>query len=957
MKVEEIIVGRTYRVKMDKKFVALKVKSIDKTQTPRVTFECIDGMKKLHTIRSAASFIEEMMQTPEPGDHVQIVRGVDKDTLAAKMTYRVIRTEGMSVVLASGKKELTVAITDLRVVSADRTDEQKERDQKIIRIVSKSKGDKKDKQDLKETLELLSDKELNNIYSEIVLSGQSEDVPPSQLGRSFVPAEDGGTGPSKGLAGHIEGEQSLSPTIPSDHSTSGTTPTTQAIEPDEEPSLEYVCPICGWSGFYYADDVDDSPPFCQYDTCEYPTMVLKDRLQSWYESAMLMGFSSDNPPPEGWVPGTPVTEAKKLNAEGVSVSHPTPVSSVGNDVISPSVQTSVSSGTTSPEKEYEVKLVVGKIIRVSARSQSHADDLATADGYAVLRNGDKIAIPSKASTGKSKVGDRLRQNKLEEVKDTAPHVIVVARAGTGKTWTLVEGIKKVLGLPVAGTPSPQQAEVWRYMEMSKGKAKSICFCAFGNAIAAELKSKVPPGVAAMTCHSMGFRTVTSAFGKVEVEDNRTHNIIAELLGRDYREMRAREYDFLCSVSSLVNLCKYNLTGYERGQDTFGISIDDLDELVQHYGIEIQDQDRVYDLIGPVLKRSLDVKKDAMISFADMIWLPVVLDLPLTKYDLLLVDEAQDLNRCQQEIALRVGKRLILCGDNKQAIFGFAGADCESMDRMYKLLGNPCLKCGVVPSDSKFGIECGCGFGQSEVKCVKLPLTVTRRCGKAIVKEAQQLVPDFEAFVDNPEGSIGRMRYDKPKGGVATNPEGPQCYRDVVADGDFILCRVNAPLVSQCFRFLKEGRKATIRGRSIGDGLKELIKKFNATDVADLILKLCDWHNDEIRKENSKRFPSEERLIALSDKYQCLIAFTEGLTQVFEVLGKIDSIFVDDAKEGVILSSIHKAKGLESRRVFFLTIKGAECPHPMASSPWQVEQEWNLRYVAITRAKEELIYVS
>ncbi len=35
----------------------------------------------------------------------------------------------------------------------------------------------------------------------------------------------------------------------------------------------------------------------------------------------------------------------------------------------------------------------------------------------------------------------------------------------------------------------------------------------------------------------------------------------------------------------------------------------------------------------------------------------------------------------------------------------------------------------------------------------------------------------------------------------------------------------------------------------------------------------------------------------------------------------------------------------------------QCPHPMAKGGWQMGQEWNLRYVGITRAIEELIFVS
>ena len=68
---------------------------------------------------------------------------------------------------------------------------------------------------------------------------------------------------------------------------------------------------------------------------------------------------------------------------------------------------------------------------------------------------------------------------------------------------------------------------------------------------------------------------------------------------------------------------------------------------------------------------------------------------------------------------------------------------------------------------------------------------------------------------------------------------------------------------------------------------------------------------------------------------------------------IEKIFTDEVK-GIMLSTIHKAKGLENERVFFLCPE--LIPSKYATQPWQYEQENHLRYVAITRAKRELIYV-
>jgi superfamily I DNA/RNA helicase len=89
-----------------------------------------------------------------------------------------------------------------------------------------------------------------------------------------------------------------------------------------------------------------------------------------------------------------------------------------------------------------------------------------------------------------------------------------------------------------------------------------------------------------------------------------------------------------------------------------------------------------------------------------------------------------------------------------------------------------------------------------------------------------------------------------------------------------------------------------------------------------------------------------------------LCFTEGARTTDEVVKKIEQVFTDDkSSAGIRLSSVHRAKGLEARRVFILVPKESPMPHPLAKSSWEKEQELNLKYVAITRAIEELVWVS
>ena len=66
---------------------------------------------------------------------------------------------------------------------------------------------------------------------------------------------------------------------------------------------------------------------------------------------------------------------------------------------------------------------------------------------------------------KESLAATLKQSKKQT--DNAPHLIIEARAGTGKTTTLVEGLKVIIGRKNLSfkdgpsiTPSIQQAAIW-----------------------------------------------------------------------------------------------------------------------------------------------------------------------------------------------------------------------------------------------------------------------------------------------------------------------------------------------------------------------------------------------------------------------------------------------------------------------------------------------------------------
>ena len=80
-------------------------------------------------------------------------------------------------------------------------------------------------------------------------------------------------------------------------------------------------------------------------------------------------------------------------------------------------------------------------------------------------------------------------------------------------------------------------------------------------------------------------------------------------------------------------------------------------------------------------------------------------------------------------------------------------------------------------------------------------------------------------------------------------------------------------------------------------------------------------------------------------------------QNIDELQDIISRLFDDKESGnsIMLSTVHKAKGLEAENVYII------CPELLPfrhknQQLWEIQQENNLAYVAITRAKNRLVYV-
>jgi len=522
--------------------------------------------------------------------------------------------------------------------------------------------------------------------------------------------------------------------------------------------------------------------------------------------------------------------------------------------------------------------------------------------------GDSKTVAKSPSLGKQKklVGTDQQEAIWEEMVCGKTHLQIVARAGTGKTTTLVEGLHR--------------------MTLRSKKPLKMALFAFNRHIAAEFKSRVPDGVTASTFHAFGMAAVTESLGRVQLNEDRTEILTEEMLGGE-REWRAVPFETRMTLLKLVELCKHTLTG-SYSDEFKDVTEDKLLAIVDRYGIEFDVESKYWnwlvETVPEVLLRS--VANVESVDYNDMIWLPAMLELNLPQFDFVGVDEAQDLNASRQWLATHCGQRVAVVGDDRQAIYGWQGADPYSMLSMKTEL-------------------------EKDGEVVELKLTKTRRCPRRVVEEAKKIVPDFESLPDAPKGVVEFL--------VPLNRA-----REDFRAGDMVVCRTNAPMIREAYQMLANGQPAVISGKDIGASFVSFLSKTSGcrsrADMRNMpVAMLSERVNRFAERERSRllrgrMLSASSALDMFNDKVSCITIFMQGHATGGDVVDFITGIFNDigtAAKNVTTFSTVHKAKGLEADRVWIL--RPDLMPLPKARPGWEANQEENLKYVALTRAKQEL----
>lgn len=603
----------------------------------------------------------------------------------------------------------------------------------------------------------------------------------------------------------------------------------------------------------------------------------------------------------------------------------------------------------------------------------------------VVSQADKTALSSlKPSSFQETIRDRTL--------NAQRHIFIEALAGTGKTTTLVW-------------------LVYQLMERGLTRGRQIIYLAFNKSIQLELDAKLTaigmPRGTAQTTHAFGYSQLKRKFGQnLQLDDRRNYKLLEKCICDkyhfDYSEdgfrnaRKTYEYEQRSVILEMV--------GYIKNWAIFPVNgrfsqeqMDTMLSFIDIYNMEWEMQSQ-YHKDAPLFTDQMVVEWACRITansipgpgetlneiaYDDMLYLPLCLNLPLPKFDLILTDESQDFNSCQLLLLERLSKtgaRIVVVGDKFQSLYRFRGADCRAFDRIGEMLK-------VTPR---------------QIETCELP--VNYRCDQEIINHARQWVPKLQgankavgtvgeiSFADAIERANPKTDIELPDGieGALRSLPVEKNGKKAEAVSFAFLCRINLPIIVTAYKLIGKGKKIAIIGRKeFGGPMRDLVirlcgdptkpnHKMRGGTPTNRLSDLKNEAGEVIEQGFLSRLGSyftmqaakltgdehKKKLEDLLQNKECLEVIAERVAEdtVVGMLREIDSLFSDDPQPGdIVLSTVHRAKGLEWDVVFLL--RPDLLPHPLAKpnpdGSWSDEQqqEQNAQYVATTRARHRLYYVN
>ncbi len=509
-----------------------------------------------------------------------------------------------------------------------------------------------------------------------------------------------------------------------------------------------------------------------------------------------------------------------------------------------------------------------------------------------------------------------------QAEEGTGNIAVGAVAGSGKTTLLVKLLASLVrgdaaffafGKDIAKAIGLKLKERG-VTTMTAKTIHSACWSPLDKAI----KQTFPPGLRAAEPDERKYRRICK-----QVIDAFVRMPAYQLAGKD----PPKPNDLTNELFDLVNKARLNAVD---PQDRDGLM-----SLIATYEIDVYPfENQMIAMFPGLIAEGERLARNGEIDFTDMPWLAYRWNLRLWQSQWVFIDESQDLSRLSQEIVSRMiapGGRIVVVGDERQAVMGFAGADTNAFGRL-----------------------------KARFTAFEMPLNICYRCPASHIRLARALVPTIEARPDAPEGVILNVH--------------PEDLESELRNGDIVLGRFNAPLITLCIKLIAHQRPARVKGRDVAKKLVGIIRdkisvmpayvthgflafeqavgEWEAMTLANLALK--DASETAIRNavDTATGIKACYEGFGYATQHALIRNGKPGdVGTVDDLCQRIASLF-SDQQSSIWLSTVHKFKGAEAERIFLLD--SSKWPYSFKRSTADEEmQERNLYYVALTRSTSTL----
>jgi len=593
----------------------------------------------------------------------------------------------------------------------------------------------------------------------------------------------------------------------------------------------------------------------------------------------------------------------------------------------------------------------------------------------------------------------LNESQQQAVELTNHHALILAGAGTGKTKTLI-------------------ARVASLLQDGGMKASDILAVTFTNKAAQEMKDRVERsignvanGLVIGTFHAITYKWIRDDWVGFGYKNNATVMDTDDqkaLIKRLYKDKGWDDKTYPVKIMmAFVNACK------EKGIRAKDVNISKFSsDYINYLNMYREYEQRIIDENCLDFAELLMLARDRLKNDKDYF------DKMSGAWGIILVDEFQDTNPLQYELLellVKKGGSLFAVGDDDQSVYGFRGARVENvfdferdyaknnvvrLEQNYRCTGNILGIANDIIDKAKKRLgkklwtsqEGGAlvnviKYKREEEEAREITKLIQRKIKFGIPPEhvavlyrinAQSRLLEQEMIAHGiPYKIVGGLRfYEREEVKTA------MAHARILVTLDDTNALIRA--VSKPARGIGKKRLDVWRNISLENkiGLSKVIEQVSypkkegipVDEIAkDFFDKVKEAREGLVKYGLAKGFSNWIESIGLKDSYKSDEKYEERVANIEELVNAIARYeenggkFLDefltstvlDSNAGnengsVLLSSIHASKGLEFEHVYIVGVEDNMTPYGKAVAEGGEDEERRLAYVAVTRAKEELV---